>query len=366
MSTLGDFLTFKNGSTSPERSDMYPYPVFGSNGIIGFSSNVNVETEAIVIGRVGSYCGSVFYSKTPAHVTDNAMFAVPKSDGNTRYWYYYLKYLNLHQLRHGSGQPLLNQSILKQIEISPQPTEVQLEISTLLGLLDDKIESNRRQRTLARQLGLAMVARIEKIATAYSPLENFALSISRGVTPKYYKEEDVEPSLVLNQRCIRDGWVSPKAARLMLPRAKAKNAGIAEQGDLLVNSTGQGTLGRVGRWSHEEALYVDSHVSVVKPDLTKIAPTLLSYLVFPRQSQIEDMAEGSTGQTELSPTRLGSLELPVIPQDEQDIIEQKLLILEEKAHAAAAEIEKLEAMRDALLPELLTGRMRISALGVGK
>ncbi|MDO4665377.1 MAG: restriction endonuclease subunit S [Actinomycetaceae bacterium] len=259
----------------------------------------------------------------------------------------------------GSTFPNVSRLQLSELPVAIPPVVVRTEISRLLGALDDKIESNRRQRTLCRQLGLALVTRLEYTATEYCPLEDFALSISRGIAPKYYKDEDVEPVMVLNQRCIREGWVSPNAARLMLPRMKAKDAGIAERGDLLVNSTGQGTLGRVGRWSYEDSLYVDSHVTVVKPDRTQIAPTLLSYLVLPRQPEIEEMAEGSTGQTELSPNRLGSLNLPVIPQVEQELIEPKLLALEEEAHVAAVETAKLEALRDALLPELMSGRIRV-------
>lgn len=259
----------------------------------------------------------------------------------------------------GSTFPNVSRLQLSELPVALPSAAVRTEISGLLGALDDKIESNRRQRTLCRQLGLALVARLVDTTTEYCPLEDFALTISRGVAPKYYKDEDAEPIKVLNQRCIREGWVSPNAARLMLPRMKAKDAGIAERGDLLVNSTGQGTLGRVGRWSYEDSLYVDSHVTVVKADRTQITPTLLSYLVLPRQPEIEDMAEGSTGQTELSPNRLGSLNLPVIPQVEQELIEPKLLALEEEAHVAAVETEKLEALRDALLPELMSGRIRV-------
>ncbi|MGL4832725.1 MAG: restriction endonuclease subunit S [Propionibacteriaceae bacterium] len=259
-----------------------------------------------------------------------------------------------------TGQTELPRDRLALLKITVPSLPEQRAIAATLGALDDKIESNLRQRTLCRQLGQALVAKLEEGITEYAPLEDFALSISRGVTPKYYTDEDVEPIMVLNQRCIRDGWVSPNTARLMFPRLKAKDAGIAEQGDLLVNSTGQGTLGRVGRWSYEDALYVDSHVTVVKADRVQAEPTLLSYLVFPRQSEIEDMAEGSTGQTELSPDRLGSLELPVIPMVEQESIEPKLLVLEEKAHAAALETAKLEALRDTLLPELMSGRLRVA------
>lgn len=322
-------------------------------------------TPSLENGKTSIYCASPT-SRSSVAFGSTEFIVIRGKEGisDSRYAYYLFRSSDVRDFAIGtmngsSGRQRVQLDALAEFEVSIPSLNEQRAIAATLGVLDNKIESNRRQRTLCRQLGLALVTRLEETATEYSPLEDFALSISRGVAPKYYKDEDVEPIMVLNQRCIRDGWVSPNAARLMLPRVKAKDAGIAERGDLLVNSTGQGTLGRVGRWSYEDSLYVDSHVTVVKPDRTQIAPTLLSYLVLPRQPEIEDMAEGSTGQTELSPNRLGSLNLPVIPQVEQELIERKLLVLEEKAHVAAVETAKLEALLDALLPELMSGRIRV-------
>ena len=51
--TLGDLLSFSNGKSSPRRSNGLPYPVYGSNGSIGFSDEANAEKNTIVVGRVG-------------------------------------------------------------------------------------------------------------------------------------------------------------------------------------------------------------------------------------------------------------------------------------------------------------------------
>jgi hypothetical protein len=60
--TLADVLSFSNGRASPERADGLPHPVYGSNGVIGFADEVNADPNTIVIGRVGSYCGSLYFS----------------------------------------------------------------------------------------------------------------------------------------------------------------------------------------------------------------------------------------------------------------------------------------------------------------
>lgn len=262
----------------------------------------------------------------------------------------------------GSTFPNVSRLQLSELPVALPSAAVRTEISGLLGALDDKIDLHDRQRGLCRKLGLAYMSRLTRDAVKV-PLKYYAKSISRGVTPKYYKDEDTTPILVLNQRCVRDGWVSLDSARLMLPRVREKKAAIAEFDDLLVNSTGQGTLGRVARWSHQEPVYADSHLTIVKADPQRIYPILLPYLVFPLQSAIEQMAEGSTGQTELSPSNLGSLKVPLIRFEEQDTVAAQLLALEEMAHHCSIETRILTELRDTLLPELMSGRMRVDEAG---
>lgn len=148
-STLDEVLSFSNGKTSPERADDLPYPVYGSNGVIGFASRTNAEPNSLVIGRVGSYCGSLYFSKEKSWVTDNAIRANALNDNDAHFLYYLLLTLGLNHWRAGSGQPLLNQAILGSISVSiPKPDE-QRAIARVLSALDDKIELNRQiNRTL--------------------------------------------------------------------------------------------------------------------------------------------------------------------------------------------------------------------------
>lgn len=60
--TLADVLSFSNGKASPARANGLPHPIYGSNGIIGFAEEANADPKTIVIGRVGSYCGSLYFS----------------------------------------------------------------------------------------------------------------------------------------------------------------------------------------------------------------------------------------------------------------------------------------------------------------
>ena len=261
-----------------------------------------------------------------------------------------------------SGRQRVQADALRNYVVDLPSIDEQRRIAGVLGALDDKIESNLRVRNLCRDLGGNLVADTVRSAPS-TQLEHYAASISRGVTPRYYKDEDASPVLVLNQKCIRDGWVTPELARLMIPRAREKSQAIARLDDLLVNSTGQGTLGRVARWDSDDPIYVDSHVTVVKADPRRIYPVLMPYLVFPLQDEIEHMATGSTGQTELSPSRLAQLNVPLLSLEEQRPLSARLVALEAQAYYCQVQSLKLTELRDALLPELMSGRMRVDEAG---
>ncbi|MBN6776938.1 N-6 DNA methylase, partial [Pseudoclavibacter alba] len=143
-------------------------------------------------------------------------------------------------------------------------------------------------------------------------LSEVATMIRRGITPRYCEPEDPEASRVINQKCVRDGRVSLAPSRWTQPPKRGLEERALQRFDILVNSTGVGTLGRTAQWRGRDTvapITCDSHVSIVRPDSRMVDPTYLAIAVRLAEQEIEDMAAGSTGQTELSPSALGSLEL---------------------------------------------------------
>ena len=74
---------------------------------------------------------------------------------------------------------------------------------------------------------------------------------------------------------------------------------ILKKYDILINSTGVGTLGRVCQNFNDTLLTVDSHVTILRADSQKINPLYLGYAIKNKEKLIESLGEGSTGQTEL-------------------------------------------------------------------
>jgi len=130
------------------------------------------------------------------------------------------------------------------------------------------------------------------------PLFELCSYINRGLAPAYIDEGGV---LVLNQKCIRDQRISFQEARRTDQRRKPVGTErMLLPWDILVNSTGVGTLGRVAQLRVlPEPATVDSHVTIVRPDPAAVDPQYLGFALRLLQREIEALAEGSTGQTEL-------------------------------------------------------------------
>lgn len=128
--------------------------------------------------------------------------------------------------------------------------------------------------------------------------------LNRGISPRYLEGGGI---CVLNQRCIRDHRVSYEPSRRH--DVKAKSVGserLIQAGDVLVNSTGTGTLGRVAqlREAPPEPTTVDSHVTIVRPAPGKFYAEFFGYMLVVIEDAIKEAGEGCGGQTELARSTL--------------------------------------------------------------
>lgn len=132
QTTLGAEVEFLNGKAIKPGLEG-PYPAYGSNGVIGGSTEWKYS-NAIVIGRVGAYCGSVAYCANKFWASDNTIVAKPQSpDGDVRYFYYLLKHIGLNHYAGGAAQPLVTQTVLKQVPALLADASTQRRIATILS-----------------------------------------------------------------------------------------------------------------------------------------------------------------------------------------------------------------------------------------
>jgi type I restriction enzyme S subunit len=144
---LSDVMVLSNGKSRPNTIGYIP--VYGGNGILDYTDQYNYDKESIIIGRVGAYCGSLFFETNKIWVSDNALHAKARNDRDNYFLFYLLKTLDLNSFAEGSSHPLLTQTLLNSIDIAIPPNEKRQEFDVISKMLNSKIINNLKStRTL--------------------------------------------------------------------------------------------------------------------------------------------------------------------------------------------------------------------------
>ena len=138
-----------------------------------------------------------------------------------------------------------------------------------------------------------------------SPLRDLVGFISKGIAPSYTDEESETTVRVLNQKCNRNFQITYSESRLHdLSRKKVPAERFVRMDDILINSTGAGTAGRIAQICNLPCdTIVDGHMIIIRAN-NKVSQKYLGYAMKAHQWEVLQLDEGSTGQTELNRERL--------------------------------------------------------------
>jgi type I restriction enzyme S subunit len=173
---------------------------------------------------------------------------------------------------------------------------------------------------------------------------SFVKSYSKGITPKYVKKSRL---MVLNQKCIRHNRINYTFAQYCDEAKKPGAKKIVKVGDILINSTGQGTAGRsafVREIPEDVTLIVDSHILIIRTQSYDEA-RCISYLLYFYEKEIQTFIDGSTGQGELDRVRLFNIKVPLpIDQNIQKKAGELLDLIDSKIQSNKKISKTLEAL----------------------
>ena len=334
------------------------------------------QMDDILIGKDGArfFEDIIIYrqKEKPALLSSIAILRCDKSKILPDFLYYVLRTPSFRQDvkdNYGSGSaiPRIILKDFKRMMVSYPSLEKQQSIISVLTAIDSKIQANTEINDNLMQQAVTIFKSwfveyssfdgIEPKEWETVNLEKITSLISRGIAPKYSDNSD---QIVINQKCIRNHMIDLSQARTHTP--KVINEKWLRFGDLLINSTGDGTLGRAAQvWFQPQNITVDSHVTVVRPAKENLIFYIGLWGVL-HEREIESLHTGSTGQTELPKERVKALELHLPDNGTLDRFNTLIAPMAAAIVSKQNENNKLATLRDALLPKLMSGEIDVSAV----
>lgn len=141
---LGELLQFNYGKSLPNRiRSGTGFPVYGSNGVVGYHDSALTDRETLIIGRKGSV-GEVHFSTRSCYPIDTTYYVDQFHSMPARYWLYLLKNLRLNELNKATAIPGLNREDAYRTKINLAPLNEQKRIADKLDALLARVDACRK------------------------------------------------------------------------------------------------------------------------------------------------------------------------------------------------------------------------------
>lgn len=356
---LGEIANFGNGKVRPKIEGSIP--VYGGNGILGFCNQFNYQDETIIIGRVGAYCGSVFYENKPIWISDNALSVKTKTKNSARFLYYLLKNLHLNQFAEGSTHPLITHTLLNSIDVIIPPLPEQRAIASVLSSLDDKIDLLHRENKTLEAMAETLFRQwfIEEADEGWEEctLNDLCSQIASGGTPStkigsYYNGNINWYST----KELKDNFLYESENKITKEGLDNSSAKLFPAGTVVIAIYAAPTVGRLGILANE-ASFNQAACGLIANEALCCSEFIYLYLKNQRD-ELNLMASGSAQQN-LNVGKIKSYPAFKAPKDLMNKFKDAIQPNFKKINSNTLQIRTLEKLRDTLLPKLMSGEVRI-------
>lgn len=362
------------------------YPVYGANGIRGYTDTYNFDGKCAIIGRQGAECGNVHYFEGKAFMTEHAIVAEPNEDNVAGYLAYKLGLMNLGRYQGQSAQPGLSANTLSLLEISVPSFAVQQKVFNYLKLFDSKITNNnaisKELESMAKTIydywflqfefpdkdgkpyksnGGKMVwneqlkreipegwevKKLEDLAQLGNGI-NYNKNISNGKVYKIVNVRDItSSSLLIDEQNL---------SKVTLPNKNINNF-LVNSNDILIARSGTPGAVRILATTSEKVLFAGFIIHCLPNN-----PDFKWYLTYTLKG-LEGTTATTTGGSILqnvSQTTLKSIPIVLPPTSLVREFNNYTLTMILKLQNLLEESQQLQSLRDFLLPMLMNGQVII-------
>lgn len=234
----------------------------------------------------------------------------------------------------------------KKIKIPLPPLNIQQQIVDEMEILEQRERENKENvERFKNSIGLLLPKNIASIK-----VDDIALMLKRGKSPKY-GDSHIQIIKSWQARGVR---TFDFAERHFVDASFVLDERKIEKWDILINSTGVGTAGRVTLFDLDGDFVVDTHITILRLDRSRAIPIyILSYFVDFGFKNIEALALGQSGQIELSIETIKNLKIPLPPLSEQQRIVMEIEQIEGKIAELELELASIPAQKEAILKKYL-------------
>ena len=375
--SLGDISKLKYGKNVSAKLCKGPVPIFSGYRKIGTCNTINCKKNTvIVIARGAGGCGDVKLTKEDCFLT-NLSISVELDKGicNAKWFYYNHLLNNLSFLNSGSAQPQITIDSLSKYLIRIPPIIIQRKIAGILSALDSKIENNNK---INANLEAQAQALFKSWFVDFTPFKDQPFVDSElGPIPQGWKVGKLgdlgdivggsTPSKSKPEYYTTHGiaWLTPKD--LSTSKAKFTSRGEIDITDEGYNSTSTKLMPRGSVLFSSRApigyLTIAKNEICTNQGFKSLVPNgagtgFIYYTLRHLTPQIENRATGSTFK-EASATLMRSVETIVPPTSILNKFEELLRPILQFQEKKEEENQRLAALRDTLLPKLMSGEIKL-------
>lgn len=339
---------FKSGKNikADSISESGEYPVYGGNGLRGYTSSYNHEGLYVLIGRQGALCGNVRSVNGKTYITEHAIAVAGNEKSNTSYLHYLFLKMNLGQFSDQSAQPGLAVNKLLKLKVILPSISEQTKIARLLSLLDERIVTQNKIIEDLKKLKSAI------IEIEYTPNTKTTSHIGDVIEQisKRNKNNAIKNVLSVSNR---QGFIkqSDQFENRNIASEDTSNYKIVEQNNFAFNPA-RINVGSIARLTTFEKGIVSPMYICFRPQ-ENVAPEYIDYFFESKHfyCEIQKRLEGSVRQC-LSFEGLCNIPLSLPPLEMQQRIGKRLLTLELKIKMEKDLLKLLNKKKQYLLRQM--------------
>lgn len=324
--------------------------------------------DDILINNIRPYFKKIWFANKEGGCSNDVFVLRANENYDSKFLYYVLSsddfFSYVMANAKGTKMPRGDKKAIQNYIVPDFSIKDQITISHFLSNIDKKIEINKK---INKNLYEIINEKFKFYVKDFSHLETVLLSdccdkIIRGFNSKYVDKSNL---INLNQKVNKGEFLEKEHFKYLDENLSIPVEKFAKKKDILLNSLGEGTLGRV-HYFYEDGnnIVIDQHITIIRSNEEKLPSSYIyQYLKSSTgQYHLDSFISGSTGMLMLNISYIRNLEIPILPKEQLNEFDNFATNLFKKIALNTKEIEELVKLRDALLPKLMSGEIDVSQI----